>query len=406
MLEDSSRLWKIGLMPQAMANGLSSILVLFYVLSGLKGGLLDVGLVAGVSALALIPSQMLWGRMIDSVGRTKPFLVLGFVGMGASFAAIPLVGSVAGLLVLVSLKSVLYAATLPARQLLTVESETREGWKRGLANMQFLTASGETIGMGVGTLLVATVGFGELFILCGALCIMSALALGVLAREPGIMIQRKLVAMERTTSTLVAMSDVVGYADSPSQRLAYGRVARMLDGSTKFLMIGIFSFSLAGAAFYSPLPAYFLEFYSSSATFFVFFAGSLAGALCYLVVGRTRQGAARSLVLSATTRMVVLPMLVLAALGAMPGLALAALVLAALEIIWSVFDVSSMFAFLETAQVGRAGFYGGIVGMGSAGGGFLGGFVSQQFGFASLFALCSVLCAGALAAFVLQFRGR
>jgi MFS family permease len=406
MLEGSGRLWKVGLIPQAMANGLASILVLFYVLSGLKGGLIDVGLVVGVSALALIPSQMLWGRMIDGAGRTKPFLVLGFAGMGVSFAAIPWVGSVAGLLVLVSLKSVLYAATLPARQLLTVESERREGWKRGLANMQFLTASGETIGMGVGTALVAFVGFSELFLLCGVLCFVSALALGVLAREPGIMIQRKLVAMERSTSTLVAMSEVVGYSGRGPRGEAYGRVARMLDNSTKYLLVGIFVFSLAGSSFYSPLPAYFLQFYSSSLTFFVFFAGSLAGAVCYLAVGRMGQSAAKSLAISAAMRMVAIPLLVLAAVGATSGLVMAVLVIMVLEVLWSLFDVSSTLAFLETAQVGRAGFYGGIVGMGSAGGGFLGGYVSEQFGFASLFALCGVLCVCALGAFVLQFRGR
>lgn len=406
MAEETGRFWKFGLIPQAVANGLATILVLLFVITGLRGGVLEVGLVAGVSALALIPSQMLWGRLIDGAGKIKPFLVLGFVGMGASLAAIPWAGSVAGLLVVVSVKSVLYSATLPARQLLTVESERREGWKRGLADMQFLTASGETLGMGIGTVLVAVVGFGELFLLCGALCVVSAVALGLVAKEPGFMIQRKLVAMERTTSTLVAMSEAVTFSSFASKRAAYDRAARMLDGSTKYLLVGIFCFSLAGSSFYSPLPAYFLQFFSSSATFFVFFAGSLAGALCYLVVGRMGASAGKSLVFSASARMVVIPLLVLAAFGATPGLAMAALVLAVLEIVWSLFDVSSMFAFLETAQVGRAGFYGGVVGLGSAGGGFLGGYVSQLFGFAPLFAVCSVLCAVALGAFVVQFRGR
>jgi predicted MFS family arabinose efflux permease len=63
-----------------------------------------------------------------------------------------------------------------------------------------------------------------------------------------------------------------------------------------------------------------------------------------------------------------------------------------------------MFAYLETAKVGRAGFYGALVGLGSAGGGFLGGAVSMELGFASLFTLCSLLCAGALLAFAVQYR--
>lgn len=396
--------WKVGLIPQAVANGLSTILVLLFLLSNLHGSLLDVGVLAGVGALALIPSQMVWGRLVDEVGRCKPFLVLGFVGMGVSLAAMPLAGSISMLFVLVSLKSTLYAATIPSRQLLTVETEEKDGWQRGLANMAFLTTMGETAGMGLGALVVATLSFSDLFFICGILCFTSAALLGVIATEPGIMIQRRLVALDRTTSTLVAVSDFVGAPRNSRQRESYGNAVAMLNRSTKFLLVGIFSFALAGTAFYTPLTAYLAGFYPSSSVFLVFFGGSLAGGLAYLVVGRTAPSPARSLTLSATTRMVVIPLLLLAAIGASPGLALAALVLAVLEVVWSFFDVSSTFAYLETAKMGRAGFYGGLVGLGSASGGFLGGFVSMQFGFTSLFGLCSALCAGALGAFVMQFR--
>ena len=396
--------WKLGLVPQSIANGLVNILVLFFLLQDLHGGLIDLGLVTGVAALALIPSQVVWGRLVDSVGRCKPFLIIGFVGMGASIAAIPFAGSVALLMVVVSAKSALYAATLPARQLLTVESEQRDGWQRGLANMQFLTALGETAGMGVGTAVVASLGFTELFLISGVLCLTSAVLLGALAQEPGLMIQRRLVSLERSVGTIMAVSEYAGYPRLSPGRWPEGDISGVLSRSTKYLLAGIFLFSLAGSTFYSPLPAYFLGFYSSQAVFFVFFAGSLAGAAAYLLVGRLFRSAARSLLLSSFSRMVVLPMLLLGAIGAAPGLAAAAMVLAVLEVLWSLFDVSSMFAFLETAKVGRAGFYGAIVGLGSAGGGFLGGFFSGRWGFGPLFILSSVLCALALAAFTLQFR--
>jgi predicted MFS family arabinose efflux permease len=405
MLKPQGTPWKLGLIPQAIANGLSSILVLLFLLSVLKGGLLDVGLVAGLSALALIPSQMLWGRLIDSSGRCKPFLVLGFVGMGLSLAAMPLVGSVSLLLVLVCLKSFLYAATLPARQLLTVESEHREGWRLGLANMQFLTSLGETIGMGIGALAAASLGYGDLFLLCGVLCVSSAAALSVLAREPGLMIQRKLVALERTTSTIIAVSDFVASPRRLTEDFA-GAVMKRLDHSTSFLMIGILGFTLAGSALFSPLPAYFLQFFSSSSVFLLFFGGSLTGTICYLLVGRLAQSAGKSLAIAASMRMIVIPLLFFSALGATPGLVVGVLVLSLLEAFWSLFDVSSMFAFLETARVGRAGFYGALVGLGTAAGGFLGGAISMQYGFGTLFLLCSIVCGCALVAFVLQFRGR
>jgi MFS family permease len=396
--------WKICLIPQAVANGLASLLVLFFLISDLHGGLLDVGLVAGLSALALVPSQMLWGRLVDGTGRCKPFLVVGFMGMGASLAAMPWAGGVSQLLALVSLKSVLYAATVPARQLLTVESEHHAGWQRGLANMQFLSGLGETIGMGVGAVTVSSLGYTQLFLVCGVLCVISAALLGAFAIEPGFMIQRRLVALERSTSSLVTMSDFVTSPMRLSDGFA-GTILRRLEHSTKFLVLGILSFSLAGSALFSPLPAYFLHFYSSSLVFLVFFAGSLAGTVCYLVVGRLAQSAGKSLVLASAVRMVVIPLLLMSAIGATPGLVVAVVVISTLESFWSLFDVTSTFAFLEGARVGQAGFYGAIVGLGAAGGGVLGGFVSMQFGFACLFGLSSVVCALALAAFALQFRG-
>jgi predicted MFS family arabinose efflux permease len=400
----SGDFWKYSLIPQAIANGLSSILVLFFLLSNLHGGLLDIGLVAGVSALALIPSQMLWGWLIDGTGRCKPFLVFGFMGMGVSLISIPYVGSVSQLIALVSLKSILCSATLPARQLLTVESEQPEGWQRGLANMQFLNGLGETLGMGIGAATVTSMGFAQLFLMCGVLCMLSATASGVLTREPGFMIQRRLVRLERSTSALIAVSNLVGYSGRLPRDRTSIRILSQLKSSTKFLMVGIFAFSLGGATLFSPLPAYFLQLYSSSAVFFLFFGGSLAGTLCYPIVGRLALSARKSLVLSSGARMVVIPLLLLSALGATPGLALGAAILAILEVLWTLFDISSMFAFLETAPDGQAGFYGALIGLGAAGGGFLGGFVAKQLGFASLFALCSVICAGALVAFVLQFR--
>ena len=404
MTSSGSTLWKLGLVPQSIANGLTNILVLFYLLAVLHGSLLDVGLVTGVAALVLVPSQIVWGRLIDSAGRCKPFLLFGFIGMGASTAAIPLTSSVVQLLVVVSAKSMVYSATLPARQLLTVESEQREGWQKGLANMQFLTTMGETAGMGLGAAVSASLGFGELFFVCGALCLASALALGALAREPGLMIQRRLASLERSVGTIMAVSEFAGYPRLMPQRPIYANLAGLLRRSTRYLLVGIFCFSLAGSSFYSPLPAFFLQFYSSQAVFLVFFGGSMAGALSYLLVGRLFRSAGKSLVLSSSTRMVVLPLLLLAAMGAVPGLVAAALVLAVLEAVWSLFDVSSMFAYLETAKVGRAGFYGALVGLGSAGGGFLGGLFSMELGFATLFAFCSVLCAGALLAFAVQYR--
>jgi predicted MFS family arabinose efflux permease len=270
--------------------------------------------------------------------------------------------------------------------------------------MVFLTGLGETTGMGIGAITVSSLGYGQLFSLCGLLCCSSAAALVILAREPGFMIQRRLVALEHSTSTIVALSDIVASHHSRSSGRAK-TILRQLNRSTKYLVMGIACFSLAGSALFSPLPAFFLRFFSSGSVFLLFFGGSLAGTLCYPVVGRLTQSAGKSLLLASSMRMVVIPFLLFSATGTLSGLVASVVVLAMLDGFWSLFDISSTYAFLEAAKVGQAGFYGAILGLGTAGGGALGGYVSMQFGFATLLLVCTAVCAVALVAFALQFRG-
>jgi predicted MFS family arabinose efflux permease len=219
------------------------------------------------------------------------------------------------------------------------------------------------------------------------------------------MIQRRLVALDRSVGAIIAVSEVAGFSRLSPVPQSLEDNLMILRRSTKYLLAGIFCFSLAGSAFYSPLPAYFLQYYAKQAVFAVFFVGSLAGSFSYLVVGRFANNTGRSLLLSSSTRLFVIPLLLLAALGASPGLAAGALVLAVLEAVWSLFDVSSTLAYLETAKLGRAGYYGALVGLGSAGGAFVGGLISMETGFSALFLTCSLLCGLAFVAFALQYGG-
>ncbi|MDA4128074.1 MAG: MFS transporter [Thaumarchaeota archaeon] len=398
------RRWMYGLIPQATANGLANVLLLLFLVVELRGSLLDLGLVATVSALSIIPSLIFWGWLVDRTGRCKPFLLISFVGVGLVFLLIPFVRDVPQLLVLSAIRSVAYSASLPARQILTVESESREGWQGGMARMQFLTGLGETLGMGMGAATFGSLGFGTLFVLCGFFCIISALASALMVQDPWLMIERRLVVLERFTNTLVSASTLIGNADTFGQTMTPHKVSRMFHHSARFFFFGVFSFSLGGVALYSPLPAYFLSFFSTSTVFIVFLAGSMANALCYLLVNRMGGNVQRNLILTAVSRMLLIPLLIIPVMGLNSGLFLAVGVLASLGAAWALFDVASTCMFLEISQRGRAGFYGASIGLGSAVGGILGGYISMEYGFGLLFTFCSLIYAGSLIAFVLQFK--
>ncbi len=381
---------------------LSNLLLVLFLVTHLKGNVLEVGLLAGITSFSLMPSMMLWGWATDRLGRCRPFLILSFVGIGAVFLLIPAVQNVYELFILAIAKSVAYAASMPSRQILTVESENHEAWQGGLARLQFLESVGETIGLGVGFAWIGVFGYEPLFLLCGVLSFASALAAAAWVRDPTFMLQRKLVGIERFAETLATASTMVAYADSRSQYVTPRSIARLFKPTLSFFMVGVFAFSLGAAALYSPLPVYFLTFYSASSVFLLFFANTAANTLGYLFVQGTAKRAKKSLLLASVLRTALIPILFIE--GGGTGFMLAALVLASMGAVWALYDIASTCMFLELSGSGRAGLYGAMAGLGSALGSLLGGFLSNGYGFGVTFVVCASIYAASLVLFVLQFR--
>jgi predicted MFS family arabinose efflux permease len=392
-----------SLVPQGVAVGLSNLLIVLFLATSLKGDVLQVGLLAAVTSLVLMPSMMFWGWVTDRVRRFTPFLVFSFVATGAVLLLIPTAHSAAELFVLAALKSVAYAASMPSRQILMAESESHTSWRSGFARLQFVEGTGETIGLGIGFASSSVMGLETQFVLCGALFFASALVTAVWVRDPVLIIERRLVGVERFANTLVSASVLVANADAYARRTTAGSIRRIFKPTLGFFMTGVFCFSLGGAALFSPLPVYFLRFYSASSVFLLFFANDLGNTMGYLLVGGIAERSRRSLLLSATLRMLMIPALLVA--GGQVGFTADFAVLAVMGGIWGLYDVASTCMFLELARSGRVGLYGAFAGLGSAAGSLLGGAISMSYGFGVTFAVCSLVYAVALAMFVLQFRG-
>jgi predicted MFS family arabinose efflux permease len=400
----ANRLWMYSLVPQGVAMGLSSLVTILFLVTTLKGNLFEVGLLAGISSFSLIPSVIFWGWLTDKSAKCKHLMMFSFIGTGVIFMLMPAVQSVYELLILAAVKSVVYAASMPTRQILTVESESRNSWQSGVARLQFLEGLGETGGLALGVISAPILGFGPLFTICGLLLLSSAATTATSVHDPALMIERRLTGLERFTNTLVTASTLISHAASFAQTLSPGRVARLFRPSLLFFTVGIFSFSLGGAALYSPLPVFFLRAYSSSTVFLLFFANAAANTLGYLFVTRIAKRADRTLVLTPAFRMLLIPVLAILSLGGISGFVVTAGVLAAMGGIWALFDVSSTCMFMELSQLGRAGLYGAFIGLGSALGSLLGGYISMAYGFGALFGVCTSTYALSLIAFIVQFR--
>src|SRR5450759_5336493 len=106
-----------SLVPQGVAVGLSNLLIVLFLVTSLKGNVFQVGLLAGVTSLALMPSMMFWGWVTDRVRRFRPFLIFSFIATGIVLLLIPTVHNVPELFILAIVKSVAYAASMPSRQI-------------------------------------------------------------------------------------------------------------------------------------------------------------------------------------------------------------------------------------------------------------------------------------------------
>jgi MFS family permease len=393
----------LSLVPQGVAVGLSNLLIVLFLATSLKGNVLQVGLLAGVTSLVLMPSMMFWGWATDRVGRFRPFLIFSFIATGVVLLLIPTVHSVVQLFALAIVKSAAYAGSMPSRQILMAESESHTTWRSGYARLQFVESTGETIGLGIGFASSSALGLETQFVLCGGLFFASALAAAVWVRDPALIIERRLVGIERFANTLVSASVLVANADVYARYTTAGSIRRIFKPTLGFLMVGVFCFSLGAAALFSPLPVYFLRFYSASSVFLLFFANDLGNTLGYVLVGGIAERARRSLLLAAALRMVMIPALLL--VGGQVGFTADFGLLAVMGGVWALYDVASTCMFLELARSGRVGLYGAFAGLGAAAGSLLGGAISMSYGFGATFAVCSLVYGVALLMFVLQFKG-
>ncbi|HUI00041.1 MAG TPA: MFS transporter [Nitrososphaerales archaeon] len=395
----------LSLIPQGFAVGLSNLLVILFLASSLKGSVLEVGLLACTTSLVLMPSMVFWGWMADRARMYRPFLIFSFVATGAVLLLVPMVHSVLELFAVAVVKSVAYAASMPSRQILMAESESHASWRSGFARLQFLECLGETAGLGIGFVSSSALGFEGQFFLCGGLFFASALAVAGWVRDPVLVIERRLVGIERFADTLVTASTLVANAHAFPGYTTPGSIRRIFKPTLGFFMFGVFCFSLGAAALSSPLPVYFLRFYPASSVFLLFFANNLGNTVGYLLVGGIAERPRRSLLMAAALRMATIPALFLVG-GGQVGFTAGFGLLAVMGGVWALFDVASTCMFLELARSGRVGLYGAFAGFGSAAGALLGGAVSMSYGFAVTFATCSLVYAVALAMFAMQFRGQ
>jgi MFS family permease len=395
-------MWRLGFFFHEMGYGLLSVFLPLYVIA-IGGSLFEIGIMASVALLLSIPAAFLWGYLCDKSKRYKRYILLSFVASAVLLYLFTYTSSVMILIVLYCIMSILHVAHEAPKNVLIAELYSREDWEKSFAFYEGFTEVGWLIGLALG-LVSATFNFGSaitLFI-CAGLNLVAFLLSLVLVRDPAMVFERGLVSIEKSV-------------DFASRGIFIA--SRMIDGASVTAKLkkeninafcgGLILFSLATSILFTPMPIFISNIVKTALlpaglVFAIFVLNSGGGVLGYALAHRRSD---RSMTKSSTGRLVLLRgvfasiLILVFQVSALSSVGLATTVLIVLGFLNAMFMVNTLSLSMETIPAGKAGLFNVLIGVGGAGGSFLGPLIAQYFGFSTVFLISGVVFLMAYIAF-------
>ncbi len=135
----------------------------------------EVGLVFTVFSGILMFATPMWGYCSDHLGRRKPFMVLGMLGLGPIFLTMSTQTQVLPLILLRGSTALLVGAAAPATSALVSDLGTREKVGRRMGLLTSAQMSGFGVGPLVGGVIADNIGFKALWIFVALICLAGGL---------------------------------------------------------------------------------------------------------------------------------------------------------------------------------------------------------------------------------------
>lgn len=395
-------MWRLGFFFHEMGYGLLSVFLPLYVIA-IGGSLFEIGIMASVALLLSIPASFLWGYLCDKSKRYKRYILLSFVASAVLLYLFTYTSSVMILIALYCIMSILHVAHEAPKNVLIAELYSREDWEKSFAFYEGFTEVGWLIGLVLG-LVSSAFNFGSaitLFI-CAGLNLVAFLLSLMLVRDPAMVFERGLVSIEKSV-------------DFASRGIFIA--SRMIDGASITTKLkkenvnafcgGLVLFSLATSILFTPMPIFISNIVKTALlpaglVFAIFVLNSGGGVLGYVLA---HQRSEQSMTKSSTGRLVLLRgvfafILILAfQVSALSSVGLATIVLIILGFLNAIFMVNMLSLSMETIPAGKAGLFNVLIGVGGAGGSFLGPLIAQYFGFSTVFLVSGIVFLMAYIAF-------
>ncbi|HUW49268.1 MAG TPA: MFS transporter [Patescibacteria group bacterium] len=393
----------MGFFFHEMGYGLLSIFLPLYVIA-IGGSLFEIGVMISVALLLSIPTSFLWGYLCDRGKRYKRYILLSFLASTVLLYLFTFTSSVLLLILLYSVMSIFHVAHEAPKNVLIAELYSRQDWEKSFAFYEGFTEVGWLIGLLLGFVL-STLMFNSAATLffCAGLNLVAFLLSLVLVRDPAMVFERGLVSIEKSVDFA---SRGIFIASSMIDGVSVTTTKLKRDNVNAFCG-GLILFSLATSILFTPMPIFVSNTVKTAAlpaglVFVVFVLNSGGGVLGYALAQRRSE---QSTTKSSTSRLVFLRgifaflLILVIQLSALASVGLATAVLIVFGFLNALFLVNTLSLSMEVIPAGKSGLFNVLIGVGGAGGSFLGPLIAQSFGFLTVFIMAGVVFLLAYVAF-------
>jgi len=400
----------------ALANlsaGGISILVPLYVLH-LGGSVGDIGLLTAAGNLVAVPASIVWGTLSDRWNTRKIFVVIGFLGIGATFLSMGFIESFPLLLLLNASYMLFWMSSASVVTILIIEKEERGKWDDKIGSFNLSAGLGWALGLGVGliwtSLAPGLIGeiltFRYLFLILGV----SSLFGGIIALKviPGdIKFDRS-----RFRGRLVEAGDMITerFRYLPIHLYYLLKPRKLISMSDRFgpnltsFIVAVGIIFTGFSAFFIPLPAYFKTVIGlNNGTIYLFFiANALSSALFYRRASRLIKnvGPLKVLRISLLMRIVLLPAIIVPFVfirSSVIKLVVVSAFFLLIGVSWALINVSNLVIASRLSPGSLKGqvfgAYNGVIGLSAVVGSLIGGYVAKAGGYLTVFLLASLFVA-------------
>jgi MFS family permease len=373
-----------------MAFGLLSVFLPLYVI-GMGGSLVDIGIMSAAALFLVIPASFFWGYTCDKTRRYKRYILISFLALTVFLYLLTLTTSVALVIIIYAVMSILHVAHEPPKNVLIAELYSREEWDKTFARYEGFTEVGWLIGLVLG-FLMSTYGSVATYtlLLCSGLNLVAFVVSAILVTDPILIFERSLVSIEKTidfTFKGVAVASRILDGLSLNEKLRKENLWAFCSG--------LVLFSIATSILFTPLPIFFSNklMLQANAVFLMYILNSSGGVLGYFLAGRgsTRTAEESNIGKTVLFRSVLAFLLVAVAQELTYGVVLAATILILMGFAYALFLVYTLSLSMELIPPRKAGMFNVLLGIGGASGSFIGPFLAQTFDFMYVFLTAGII---------------